>query len=204
MAVPNPSPRALPIIRQYQVMCLSALMVMFLVLVEAGEMVGVDATVTAGEARIMPWLDAHAEVVRREGDPVVAGARVMASRLRLTTTWSGRDRAWMRLLSIPSTRIDVASPTPRALRLTIERGGAVVVDEATSVARMARGFDELTSWLAIDNVFPDGVVLLTGTGIVPPAGFSLQDGDVVRIAIDGIGVLVNPVTQHPRLQTPLT
>ncbi len=95
------------------------------VLVEAGEVVGVDATVTAGEARVMPWLDARAEVIRREGDPVVAGARVTSSRLRMTTTWSGRDRAWMRLLSVPSTRIDVASPTPRALRHTIERGAPI-------------------------------------------------------------------------------
>jgi cation transport ATPase len=92
------------------------------VVVEAGEVVGVDATVTAGEATVMPWLDARAEVVRREGDPIVAGARVTSSRLRMTTTWAGRDRAWMRLLSVPSARIDVASPTPRALRLTIERG----------------------------------------------------------------------------------
>jgi 2-dehydro-3-deoxy-D-arabinonate dehydratase len=85
------------------------------------------------------------------------------------------------------------------IRLTIERGGAIAVDESTSVARMARKFDELTSWLAVDNVFADGVVLLTGTGIVPPTGFSLQAGDIVRITIDGIGTLVNPVVQHSRL-----
>ena len=84
------------------------------------------------------------------------------------------------------------------IHLAIERGGAVVVDESTSVARMARRFEELTEWLAIDNVFPDGVILLTGTGVVPATGFSLQEGDVVKIAIDGIGVLVNPVTQRPK------
>jgi 2-dehydro-3-deoxy-D-arabinonate dehydratase len=37
--------------------------------------------------------------------------------------------------------------------------------------------------------------LLTGTGIVPPDDFSLKSGDVVRIEIDGIGTLVNPVVQ---------
>jgi cation transport ATPase len=95
------------------------------VVVEAGEVVGVDATVAAGEARVVPWLDGRAEVVRREGDPIVAGARVVSSRLRLTTTWSGHERAWMRLLSVPSARIDVASPTTRALRLTIERGAPI-------------------------------------------------------------------------------
>jgi cation transport ATPase len=92
------------------------------VVVEAGELVGVDAVVTAGEARVVPWLDAKVEVVRREGDPIVAGARVVASRLRMTTTWSGRERAWVRLLGSPASRIDVEAPTARALRHTVERG----------------------------------------------------------------------------------
>ncbi len=95
------------------------------IIVDAGEIVGVDATVVAGEARVVPWLDARVEVMRREGDPVVAGARVLSSRLRLTTTWSGRERAWVRLLSVPSARIDVAAPTARTLRLAVERGTPV-------------------------------------------------------------------------------
>jgi cation transport ATPase len=95
------------------------------VLVEAGELVGVDATVTAGEARVVPWLDADVEVMKREGDPVVAGARVVSSRLRMMTTWSGRERAWVKLLATPALRVDVAAPTARALRLTVERGSPV-------------------------------------------------------------------------------
>jgi Cu+-exporting ATPase len=95
------------------------------VVVDAGERIGVDATVVGGEARVVPWLDARVEVVRREGDPVVAGGCVASSRLRMTTTWSGSDRAWVKLLSTPSARIDVASPTARALRLTIERGAPI-------------------------------------------------------------------------------
>ena len=92
------------------------------ILVEAGEVVGVDAIVTGGEARVVPWLGARVEVARREGDPLVAGARVVSSRLRMTTTWSGRERAWVKLLSVPSARIDVAAPTARVLRQTVERG----------------------------------------------------------------------------------
>jgi Cu+-exporting ATPase len=95
------------------------------IVVDAGELVGVDAVVTAGEARVVPWLDADVEVVRGEGDPVVAGARVVSNRLRMTTTWSGRERAWVKLLSVPAARIDVAAPTARALRHTIERGSPV-------------------------------------------------------------------------------
>jgi len=41
--------------------------------------------------------------------------------------------------------------------------------------------------------FPDGAMLLTGTGVVPPDSFSLASGDVVHITIDGIGTLTNPV-----------
>ena len=33
---------------------------------------------------------------------------------------------------------------------------------------MKRSFEDLVSWLGRDNSFPDGVILLTGTGIVPP------------------------------------
>jgi cation transport ATPase len=95
------------------------------VVVEAGETVGVDGIVTAGEARVVPWLGAPAEVVKREGDAVVAGARVSTQRLRLTTTWSGRDRAWAKLLVASSARLDVAAPTPHGLRVTIERGTVV-------------------------------------------------------------------------------
>ena len=106
------------------------------IVVEPGEMVGVDATVTAGEARVVPWLGAQVELVRREGDPVLAGARVVSSPLRMTTTWSGRDRAWVRLLSSRATRIDVASPTAKAVRHVVERG-APLAAVAMGVAAFA-------------------------------------------------------------------
>ena len=35
--------------------------------------------------------------------------------------------------------------------------------------------------------------LMSGTGIVPGDDFTLQHRDVIRISIDGIGVLENPV-----------
>jgi 2-dehydro-3-deoxy-D-arabinonate dehydratase len=95
--------------------------------------------------------------------------------------------------------VTLASAMPRApeigIRLHIERAGAIAFEGETSVARMARTFEELVDWLGRDNAFPDGVILLTGTGIVPPDEFSLRAGDVVRIAIDGIGTLENPVIQ---------
>ena len=62
---------------------------------------------------------------------------------------------------------------------------------------MARRFDDLIAWLGRDNRFPDGVILLTGTGIVPPDEITLRAGDIVQITIDGIGTLSNPVIQGP-------
>jgi 2-dehydro-3-deoxy-D-arabinonate dehydratase len=35
-------------------------------------------------------------------------------------------------------------------------------------------------------------VLLTGTGIVPPDEFACEEGDVIEIGADEIGVLRNP------------
>jgi 2-dehydro-3-deoxy-D-arabinonate dehydratase len=79
------------------------------------------------------------------------------------------------------------------IRLVIHRGGAVAFDGATSVGAMKRTPEELVDWLGRENEFPHGVILLTGTGIVPPDDFNLQPGDRVDITIDGIGTLSNPV-----------
>ena len=51
--------------------------------------------------------------------------------------------------------------------------------------------EELAGWLCKEDAFPQGVLLMTGTGIVPPDDFSLQAGDEVRISIEGVGTLVN-------------
>ena len=58
---------------------------------------------------------------------------------------------------------------------------------------MARTLDELIDWLGRDNSFPNGVLLMTGTGVVPDRQFTLQVGDQVDIIIDGIGTLSNPI-----------
>ena len=84
-------------------------------------------------------------------------------------------------------------PSDLEVRLEIERGGRSAFEGETSTRRMARGFEDLIAWLGRDQSFPDGLILLTGTGIVPPDEFTLEPGDVVRITIEGIGTLENPV-----------
>jgi 2-dehydro-3-deoxy-D-arabinonate dehydratase len=80
-----------------------------------------------------------------------------------------------------------------AIRIEILRHNQQVFSGNTTLAELKREPTELVSFLYRDNSFPQGAFLMTGTGIVPGDDFALQSGDVVRIAIDGIGVLENPV-----------
>jgi 2-dehydro-3-deoxy-D-arabinonate dehydratase len=81
------------------------------------------------------------------------------------------------------------------ISLSIQRGADEVFSAATSTATMKRRLQDLANFLGRYNDFPDGAVLLTGTGIVPGDDFTLQEGDQVTITIDGIGSLVNLVRQ---------
>ena len=82
-------------------------------------------------------------------------------------------------------------PYRLTIRLTISRDGADIWAGSASTAGLHRKFGELTEFLYRADVFPDGVVLATGTSLVPELPFTLAGGDVVAIAIDGIGALVN-------------
>ena len=81
------------------------------------------------------------------------------------------------------------------ITLTIERGGREAFCDETDLGQMVRSFDDLIGWLCREQEFPNGAFLLTGTGIVPPDDFTLQDGDLVHIEITGIGRLTNPVVK---------
>ncbi len=87
-------------------------------------------------------------------------------------------------------------PLPRetAIALTILRDGEAAFAGETALTQLKRSFDELAEYLFRDNEFPHGCWLMTGTGIVPSTDFTLKPGDVVRIAIDGLGVLENAVS----------
>lgn len=79
------------------------------------------------------------------------------------------------------------------IALAVCRDGEIVEQGATDTSRMVRGWEELVAWLSRALDFPDGAVLLTGTGIVPGSTFDLREGDEVSITVPGIGVLRNPV-----------
>ncbi|MCY4529545.1 MAG: fumarylacetoacetate hydrolase family protein [Chloroflexi bacterium] len=84
---------------------------------------------------------------------------------------------------------------PHDVKITcgIERDGEIVFTGNTSTAEMARTCESLADWLLRHNSVPDMTTVLTGTAIVPPPGFTLEEGDVVSITIDGIGTLENSV-----------
>ena len=80
------------------------------------------------------------------------------------------------------------------IRVEITRRRRVAFRGETAVARITRPLASLGQWLHRSQTFAHGAVLLTGTGIVPPDTFTLRKGDVVTIAISGIGTLENSVT----------
>jgi 2-dehydro-3-deoxy-D-arabinonate dehydratase len=82
-------------------------------------------------------------------------------------------------------------PSSTEIRLEILRNGERAFAGSTTLASLKRDLVSLVEYLYRDNVFPNGCFLLTGTGIVPPDSFTLNDGDEIRIAIAGIGTLIN-------------
>ena len=92
-------------------------------------------------------------------------------------------------LYVPENGIDPETK----IEMTIRRGTSVVFREDVSISRMKRQHTELAGYLFRECDFPQGVFLMTGTCIVPPPDFTLQQDDWVDIRIDKIGVLSNPV-----------
>jgi 2-dehydro-3-deoxy-D-arabinonate dehydratase len=82
---------------------------------------------------------------------------------------------------------------PLSIRIEIQRHNMTVFFGETSTARIRRRACDLLTYLGHSLAFPQGVILLTGTGIVPPGEFTLHAGDMVRITIDDVDELMNRV-----------
>jgi 2-dehydro-3-deoxy-D-arabinonate dehydratase len=80
-----------------------------------------------------------------------------------------------------------------SIQLEIQRRGKAVFAGETRIDKIKRPFSELAEYLFRSQKFPNGAVLLTGAGVVPPDSFTLEAYDTVRITISGIGTLENPV-----------
>ncbi len=79
------------------------------------------------------------------------------------------------------------------IQLEINRNKAVEFSDKIAISQMKRTPQELVSFVYRECSFPDGCLIMTGTGIVPGSDFTLQSGDEIKITIDNIGKLVNTV-----------
>jgi 2-dehydro-3-deoxy-D-arabinonate dehydratase len=77
--------------------------------------------------------------------------------------------------------------------MTILRRGETVFSASTRLEQMKRTAGELSEYLFRETSFPLGCYLMTGTGIVPPSGFTLASGDEIRITMQPVGTLTNTV-----------
>ena len=84
-------------------------------------------------------------------------------------------------------------PKTTTVKLEIARQGKTAYTGSTTLAELKRDPQELAGFLFRDNSFPQGVFLMTGTGVIPADDFTLSSGDIIRISIDGIGTLENYV-----------
>ena len=87
----------------------------------------------------------------------------------------------------------VGDPQSLNVSLTIERDGEAAFHGSANTSLMKRSCAYLADWLQRHNTVPNGTTVCTGTGTIPPPEFTLKDDDVVKIEVENIGTLVNPI-----------
>lgn len=80
------------------------------------------------------------------------------------------------------------------IRLEINRKSKTIFEGSIAISQIKRPLEELVSFVFRECSFPNGCLIMTGTGIVPENDFTLKSGDEIKISIDGIGTLVNEVS----------
>ena len=74
------------------------------------------------------------------------------------------------------------------IRLKIRRAEENIFTGETSTTMMKRNLSELVEYLTRELDFPQGVFLMTGTGLVPGNDFTLQPGDTVLIHVGDLSI----------------
>lgn len=81
---------------------------------------------------------------------------------------------------------DVRHLEDLTVTLEVWRGDVAVFCQDTSTSLIQRSFEELMGYLFRELTFPWGVLLMTGTGIVPPEAFTLKIDDRVVIEVGSL------------------
>lgn len=96
-------------------------------------------------------------------------------------------------LFVPASEI----PDPQALKISCHLNGELMQDSTT--ANMIFGVRALIAFISSTVTLEPGDVISTGTpdgvGAFRPTPVFLADGDEMRVTVEGIGSLVNPVVQ---------
>lgn len=87
----------------------------------AGDVIPVDAVVAAGNARVRPWMNADHTKLCGEGDALLAGAQILEGTAYAVVTWTGHDRALLRLLLAPNAAAEVHGAMSRLSSLVATR-----------------------------------------------------------------------------------
>jgi 2-dehydro-3-deoxy-D-arabinonate dehydratase len=97
----------------------------------------------------------------------------------------------------PAVRPAWEVPDPYALEIEIgiRRDGEAVWDGRANTGLLNRRLDDLVGYLFREDCFPDGVILATGTCLVPELPFTLAPGDEITITIAQIGTLTSTVVR---------
>ncbi|HEX3811554.1 MAG TPA: fumarylacetoacetate hydrolase family protein [Mycobacteriales bacterium] len=90
---------------------------------------------------------------------------------------------------------EIDDPYQLEIALEIIRGGGTVWSGKANTSQLHRRLDDLVGYLRHADMFPDGVILSTGTCLVPEMPFTLSHGDTVEITIEKVGRLRTPVVQ---------
>lgn len=83
---------------------------------------------------------------------------------------------------------------PVQMRMSISRNGKEHFTGETSTDHMKRSFQELAASVHRCGPYPGGVWVLTGTDLVPPDSFSLEDGDAIELCSPQLGSFSATVT----------
>ncbi len=154
---------------------------------EAGDVVSVDGTVVAGEATVVPWIGSSDSIKRREGDGVLAGARVLSGKLRVRAAYTGLDRAWARLTLDPRRRADVHARVARVARTLAGRGGPLAFVLA-GFAAVANGDSPLevalTATAAFASIATAAVASMAAVHVGRGIFEGLRRGVAYRSAVD--------------------